>query len=79
VIWATGFDAATRFLPDGVTGQRGALAHHHGAAAVPGLFVLGHPWLRSRRSGTIAGITTDAPHVADLVVRHLATPRRTAA
>ena len=25
VIWATGFDAATRFLPDGVAGERGAL------------------------------------------------------
>jgi hypothetical protein len=35
--------------------------------------------LRTRRSGTIAGVAADAPHVADLVVRHLATRRRAAA
>ena len=79
VIWATGFDVATRFLPHDVTAERGALPHHEGATAVPGLFVLGHPWLRTRRSGTISGIAADAPHVADLVVRHLATRRRAAA
>jgi putative flavoprotein involved in K+ transport len=78
VIWATGFDAATRFLPHDVTGERGALSHHDGATAVPGLFVLGHPWLRTRRSGTISGIAADAPHVADLVVDHLATRRQAA-
>ena len=78
-MWATGFDVATRFLPDVVTGERGALPHRDGSTAVPGLFVLGHPWLRTRRSGTISGIAADAPHVGDLVVRHLATRRRAAA
>jgi len=76
VIWATGFDVATRFLPDDLIGERGALPHHDGATAVPGLFVLGHPWLRTRRSGTISGVAADAPHVADLVVRHLANRRQ---
>ena len=79
VIWATGFEPATKFLPDAVAGERGAPAHREGVTAVPGLFVVGHPWLRTRRSGLIAGVAADAPHVADLVVRHLATPRRTAA
>jgi hypothetical protein len=46
---------------------------------VPGLFVSGQPWLRTRGSGMIYGVAVDAPHVADLVAAHLAAPRRVAA
>jgi putative flavoprotein involved in K+ transport len=79
VIWATGFDAATGFVRAPVVGERGELAQSDGATAVPGLFVVGQPWLRTRRSGTISGVAADAPHVADLVARRLAARRRIAA
>jgi hypothetical protein len=62
-----------------VVGNRGEIAPRDGATAVPGLFVVGPSWLRSRRSGTIYGVAADAPHVADLVTRQLAAGQRRAA
>jgi putative flavoprotein involved in K+ transport len=79
VIWATGFGPATGYLRAPVTGKRGAIFQRDGATAVPGLFVIGQPWLRSRRSSTVYGVAADAPHVADLVTRRLSARRRIAA
>jgi putative flavoprotein involved in K+ transport len=79
VIWATGFDVDTGFVRLPVVGERGEIAQRDGATAVPGLFVIGQPWLRSRRSATIYGVVADAPHVADLVSRRLAGRGRAAA
>lgn len=79
VIWATGFDVDTGFVRLPVVGERGEIAQRDGATAVPGLFAIGQPWLRSRRSATIYGVVADAPHVADLVSRRLAGRRRAAA
>jgi putative flavoprotein involved in K+ transport len=79
VIWATGLDAETGFVRLPVVGERGELVQSDGATAVPGLFVIGQQWLRTRRSGTIYGVAADAPHVADLVMHRLAPLRRLAA
>jgi putative flavoprotein involved in K+ transport len=79
VIWATGFDPGTGFVRPPVVGERGHIAQRDGATAVPGLFVIGQPWQRSRRSGTIYGVIADAPHVAGLVARRLEPRRRIAA
>jgi putative flavoprotein involved in K+ transport len=79
VIWATGFDPDTEFVRTPVVGERGEISQRDGATAVPGLFAIGQPWLRSRRSATIYGVVADAPHVADLVTRRLAGRRRVAA
>jgi putative flavoprotein involved in K+ transport len=79
VIWATGLDPGTAFVHAPVIGERGRIAQRDGATAVPGLFVTGQPWQRSRRSGTIYGVTADAPHVASLVSRRLEAGRRIAA
>jgi putative flavoprotein involved in K+ transport len=79
VIWAVGFDADTGFVPPPVVSGRGEITQRDGATAVPGLFVVGQSWLRSRRSGTIYGVAADAPHVADLVTRRLAAGQRRAA
>jgi putative flavoprotein involved in K+ transport len=79
VVWATGFDCDTGFLRLPVVGAGGALVHRDGATAVPGLFVVGQPWMRTRGSGTVYGVATDAPHVAALVSRHLSRRERLAA
>jgi hypothetical protein len=62
-----------------VVGERGEISRRDGATAVPGLFVIGQQWLRTRRSGTVYGVLADAPLVADLVADRLAPPRRLAA
>jgi putative flavoprotein involved in K+ transport len=79
VIWATGFDADTGFVRARGGGPRGEIIQRDGSTAVPDLFVIGQPWLRSRRSATIYGVVADAPPVADLVTRRLASHRRLAA
>jgi putative flavoprotein involved in K+ transport len=79
VIWATGFDPATGYMRAPVIGKRGEIIQRDGATAVPGLFAIGQPWLRSRRSSTVYGVVADAPHVADLVTRRLSSRRRIAA
>ncbi len=79
VIWATGFDPATGYMRAPVIGKRGEIIQRDGATAVPGLFAIGQPWLRSRRSSTVYGVVADAPHVAGLVTRRLSSRRRIAA
>ena len=79
VIWATGFGPATSYVRAPVLGAGGRVVHRDGATALPGLFVVGHSWLRTRRSGTIHGVVADAPHVAGLVSGHLAGRRIAAA
>jgi putative flavoprotein involved in K+ transport len=79
VIWATGFGPTTRYIRAPVIGKRGAIIQRDGATAAPGLFAIGQPWLRSRRSSTVYGVIADAPHVADLVTRRLSARRRIAA
>ena len=79
VVWATGFDGATGFVRAPVLGERGQLLNRHGATALPGLFVVGQSWLRTRRSSSIYGVIADAPHVAELVMDRLAERGRVAA
>ena len=67
VIWCTGMrprlDAvAIPGLADG-----GAIPHTSGVTAVPGLYVLGAPWLRLRKSGIIWGATADAEQIAEAI------------
>ena len=67
VIWCAGMrprlDAvAIPGLADG-----GAIAHTSGVTAVPGLYVLGAPWLRLRKSGIIWGATADAEQIAEAI------------
>jgi putative flavoprotein involved in K+ transport len=79
VIWATGFDPTTGYIRPPVIDKRGEIIQRDGATAVPGLFAIGQPWLRSRRSSTVYGGVADAPHVANLVTRRLSARRRIAA
>jgi putative flavoprotein involved in K+ transport len=45
----------------------GMIAHTCGVTAVPGLYVLGAPWLRLRKSGIIWGATADAEVIAEAI------------
>ena len=45
--------------------------HDGGVVASPGLYVMGLPFLRRRKSTLIDGAGTDAVDLADHLVRHL--------
>lgn len=72
VIWCTGFMADFSWLRVPVLDERGLPVHEDGVSAVPGLYFLGFPWLRSRKSGIIFGIAEDAAFIAGAIGRHLA-------
>ena len=71
IIWCTGFTAEFGWLRLPVLDARGAPVHEGGVSPVPGLYFLGFPWLRKRKSGIIFGIAEDAARIAEAVKQHL--------
>jgi putative flavoprotein involved in K+ transport len=68
VVWATGFRPDYSWLDVPVTDSRGRIEHVGGVTASPGLYALGLPVLRRRRSTFICGTEDDAR----AVIGHLA-------
>jgi len=65
VIWCTGFTADFAWIDLPAFDTRGAPRHRGGISDVPGLYFLGFPWLRTRKSGLICGIDEDAAHLVE--------------
>ena len=72
VIWCTGFGGRFDYLEPDVLDERGVPRYDGVETAVPGLYVLGFPWLTCRKSGLVCGIDHDARLLADTLTRHLA-------
>jgi putative flavoprotein involved in K+ transport len=64
VVWATGFRPSFPALPDGLYDRFGRLRHDGGVLPVPGLYVLGLPFLRRRKSSFLDGVGPDAAEIA---------------
>lgn len=67
VIWTTGFNMDFSYIKLPVLDHQGCPQHTHGVSKVDGLYFLGLPWLRSRKSGVIFGICDDAQFIAEKV------------
>ena len=79
IVWATGYRPDLSFLEVDVFDRRGAVVHDGGVTASPGLYVLGLPFLRRRKSTLIDGAAADADELAEHLLGHLdALPRRRA-
>jgi putative flavoprotein involved in K+ transport len=76
IVWATGFRPDYGWLDVPVVDAKGQLRHEGGAVDSPGLYALGLPVLRRRKSTFIYGIEDDAREVIDHLARHLAAVRR---
>jgi putative flavoprotein involved in K+ transport len=76
IVWATGFRPDYRWLDVAVLDAKGQLRHDGGAVDAPGLYALGLPVLRRRKSTFIHGIEDDAREVVDHLVRYLGTGRQ---
>ena len=72
VVWATGFRPDYDWLDVPVVDEKGRLRHEGGVVDSPGLYALGLPVLRRRKSTFIHGIEDDAREVIDHLARHLA-------
>jgi putative flavoprotein involved in K+ transport len=60
IVWATGFRPDYRWLHVPVLDEKGHLRHHGGVVESPGMYALGLPVLRRRKSSFIHGIEDDA-------------------
>jgi len=64
VIWATGYRPDYSWLDVPVFDRKGRIVHDGGVVNVPGLYVLGLPFLRRRKSSFIDGAGDDAADLA---------------
>jgi putative flavoprotein involved in K+ transport len=75
IVWATGFRPDYGWLDVPVVDGKGQLRHEGGVVDSPGLYALGLPVLRRRKSTFIYGIEDDAREVVDHLARYLAVVR----
>jgi len=71
IIWTTGFGSDLSYLKNRVVNSDGSIMHRHGISDVPGLFFLGFPWLRTRKSGIIFGCAEDSLFIAGEIEKYL--------
>jgi putative flavoprotein involved in K+ transport len=76
IVWATGFRPGYEWLHVPVIDHKGHLRHEGGTVGSPGLYALGLPVLRRRKSTFIYGIEDDAREVTGHLARYLDTRRR---
>jgi putative flavoprotein involved in K+ transport len=73
IIWATGFRPDLSWIDAPVCDRKGRARHDGGVAASPGLYLIGLPFLRRRKSTLIDGAAADAADLSDHLARYLAT------
>lgn len=67
VIWCSGMRPRLDAVAIPGLVDDGRIAHTEGATAIPGLYLLGAPWLRLRKSGIIWGAAADAERIAETI------------
>jgi putative flavoprotein involved in K+ transport len=73
IVWATGFRPDYTWLHVPVLDHKGYLRHDGGVVDAPGLYALGLPVLRRRKSSFIHGAEDDAREVVDHLAGYLST------
>ncbi|MGI9201862.1 MAG: flavin-containing monooxygenase [Woeseiaceae bacterium] len=76
IIWATGFRPDYSWLDMPVLDRKGNIQHDGGVVAAAGLYVLGLPLMRARKSSFIFGINDDAKYITSHLTNYLRTQTR---
>ncbi|HEV3485852.1 MAG TPA: hypothetical protein VG106_10615, partial [Vicinamibacterales bacterium] len=71
IIWATGFRPDYGWLDVPVVNEKGYLRHDGGIVEAPGMYALGLPVLRRRKSSFIHGADDDAREIVDHLAGYL--------
>lgn len=71
IVWATGFKPDYSWLHVPAFDRRGNLIHDRGIVGAPGLYVLGLPYLRRRKSSFIHGAGDDVLELSAHLAGHL--------
>lgn len=64
IVWASGFLGDFSYLKLPVFNSDGTLKYKNGISENKGLYFLGFPWLRKRKSGIVLGIEEDAKFIS---------------
>ena len=75
MLWATGFRPDYSWLDVPVVDHKGHLQHDGGVVAAPGLYAIGLPVLRRRKSTFIHGAEDDARDIVSHLAGYLAAGR----
>jgi putative flavoprotein involved in K+ transport len=76
VVWATGFRPDYSWLNVPALDQKGRIQHDGGVLGLPGMYVMGLPFLRRRKSSFIHGAEDDARDLSQHLAGHLDTLAR---
>ncbi|MCB1661937.1 MAG: NAD(P)-binding domain-containing protein [Pseudomonadales bacterium] len=71
IIWATGFRPDYSWLKLPVLDRKGMLIHDGGIVNAPGMYILGLPFMRRRKSSFIHGVTDDAYDISQHLANYL--------
>jgi putative flavoprotein involved in K+ transport len=71
ILWATGFRPDLSWLQVPVFDRKSRVRHDGGVTASPGLYLIGMPFLRRRKSSLIDGAAADAADLTGHLVRYL--------
>ena len=71
VVWATGFHPDYSWLDVPVLDRKGRVRHDGGVVDSPGMYLLGIPFMRRRKSSLIDGAAADARDLSEHLVRCL--------
>jgi putative flavoprotein involved in K+ transport len=71
VIWATGFRPDYSWLGGMLVGPKGQVEHSGGVADAPGLYLMGLPFLRRRKSSFMHGADDDARELSAHLIDYL--------
>jgi putative flavoprotein involved in K+ transport len=71
IVWATGFRPDYSWLDVPVLDNKGLVRHEGGVVESPGMYLIGMPFLRRRKSSFIDGANCDAPDLVTELRAHL--------
>ncbi len=71
IMWATGYRPDLSWLDVAVFDRRGRVLHDGGVTPCPGLYLIGMPFLRRRKSSLIDGAAKDAAELTTHLAGHL--------
>jgi putative flavoprotein involved in K+ transport len=72
ILWAAGFRPDYSWLDVPVLDRKGLIRHDGGVVASPGMYLMGMPFLRRRKSALIDGAAGDARDLSAHLEAHLA-------
>jgi putative flavoprotein involved in K+ transport len=72
IVWATGYRPDLSWLQVPVLDRKGRVRHDGGIVDAPGMYLMGMPFLRRRKSALIDGAAADARELGDHLAAYLA-------